>query len=73
MSVNAPLFIDAGFVEDEGLNRDFTPATESDSPLIRLLDEEGYADPDKWPKCQTQENYARLVVARRKGWLVYYD
>ena len=34
--------------------------------------EEG-ADPEKWPKCQTETDYARLIVARHGGRLVYFD
>lgn len=31
------------------------------------------ADPEKWPQCQTEADYARLIVARPGGKLVYFD
>lgn len=31
------------------------------------------ADPEKWPKCQGEAEYARLIVARHGGKLVYFD
>lgn len=31
------------------------------------------ADPEKWPKVQTEEDYARLIVARPGGKLAYFD
>lgn len=55
-------------------NGEVIGATGDSGKCLSVLDwyEQG-AEPEKWPKCQTSDDYARLIVARPGKGLVYFD
>lgn len=55
-------------------NGEVIGATGDSGKCLGMLDwyEHG-ADPEKWPKFQTADDFARLIVARSGGKLVYFD